>query len=106
MAPRPEGSWLARLLAPRRYPWEARGRGNAFMLLGLNSAAQKEYRRALLEAGRDDPTPALNFASSNYRLSRRDEARAWRQRVLDFDPSNGLARERLAAIDRSGADQR
>ncbi len=106
LAPRPEGSWIARLLAPRRYPWEARGRGNAFMLLGLNSAARKDYRRALVEAGRDDPTLALNFASANFRLGRRDEARVWYRRVLDFDPANRLARERLAALAGPGADQR
>lgn len=98
LAPRPDPSWWRRLFTARRYPWEARGRGNAFMLLGLDEAARREYRRALVEAGRDEPTLAFNFASANYRLGRRDEARVWYQRALDFDPTNRLAQERLAAL--------
>ncbi len=97
LATRPTPGPLA-ALGTRFYPWDARGRGNACMLLGLNEAARREYRRALVEAGRDEPTLAANYASACLRCGRRDEARTWYRRALDLDPDNRLARQKLAEL--------
>ncbi len=97
LATRPDAGFLA-AFGRRFYPWEARGRGNACMLLGLNEAARREYRRALVEAGRDEPTIAANYASACLRCGRKDEARTWYGRALELDPENRLARQKLGEI--------
>jgi tetratricopeptide (TPR) repeat protein len=98
LAPRAAPWWTAGL-ARRRFPWESFGRGNALYGLGLYTAARREYRRALIEAGRDEPALVNNYASANFRLGRLDEARTWYRRLLDLDARNALARERIAVID-------
>ena len=98
IAPRRDPHLLRRWLAPRRFPWEALGRGNTFFALGRYEAARREYGRALAESGRDERPLALNYAAACYHVGRRDEARAWYRRLLALEPGNRLARERLAEL--------
>lgn len=99
LAPRATRAWLAGALEARRFPWETWGRGNAFYGLGLYEAARKEYRRALLEAGWDEPALVTNYAAANFHLGRLVEARTWYRRLLELDRGNRIARERIAWID-------
>jgi hypothetical protein len=100
LSPPPPRNLLARWLTPRRFPWEAWGRGNGFYGLGLYEAARREYRRALVESGGDDQPLVTNYASVCFRLGRREEARVWYRRLLVLDPANRLARDRLGALGR------
>jgi tetratricopeptide (TPR) repeat protein len=75
LAPRRDPPAILGWLAPRRFPWEAWGRGNGLYGLGLYEAARREYRRALAESGADEIALATNYAAVCYRLGRRDEAR-------------------------------
>jgi Tetratricopeptide repeat len=98
LAPPPPANWLRRWFTPRRFPWAAWGRGNAFYGLGLYDAARREYRRAIVENRFDDLPLVTNYAAVCFRLGRRDEARVWYRRLLSLDPESRLARDRLATL--------
>ncbi len=98
LAPPPRAGWVSRWFTPRRFPWSAWGRGNAFYGLGRYDAARREYRRAIVENRFDDLPLVTNYAAVCYRLGRRDEARVWYRRLLVLDPESRLARDRLAAL--------
>lgn len=94
-APRP---WLARFFAQRRFPFEAWGRGNAFLVLGLYQAARREYHRAL-EGAFPEPVLVRNYAVTSYTLGRKAEARAWFERVVQLEPDNERALQILGELE-------
>ena len=98
LAPRPRPPAIVRWFTPRRFPWEAWGRGNGLLGLGLTEAARREYRRALVESRVDEIPLVTNYAAACFRLGRHAEARAWYRHLLALDPGNRLARDRLATL--------
>jgi tetratricopeptide (TPR) repeat protein len=89
--------WWRRWLAPRRFPFEHWGRGNALFVLGLDQAARREYARALAGAY-PEAVLVRNYAAVCYRLGRRAEARAWLELVVRLEPDNQQARRILAEL--------
>ncbi len=98
LAPRPRPPAVVRWFTPRRFPWDAWGRGNGLLGLGLTEAARREYRRALTESRVDEVPLVTNYAAASFRLGRREEARNWYRHLLALDPGSKLARDRLATL--------
>jgi hypothetical protein len=94
--PAPVPLWR-RCFAPRRFPFEHWGRGNALLILGLYQAARREYARALAGAY-PEPVLVRNYAVVSYTLGRRAEARAWVEQVVRLEPDNQQARRILAEL--------
>jgi hypothetical protein len=100
-APAPAG--VAALLGPRRFPFTSWGRGNGLMSLGMLHAARREYRRALLDADRQEPALVKAYVSVVVRLGRMDEARAWCRRLVEIAPHDAQARTLLERLDAVGS---
>jgi tetratricopeptide (TPR) repeat protein len=95
-------SWMARLLGPRQFPFEAFGRGSNYLQAGLFEAARRELRQALLAAGAPDAAMVKAYVIATARLGRIEESRAWCRRLLELAPHDEDARailERLLGSD-------
>lgn len=85
-------SRVARLLGPRRVPFEAFGRGSNFLQMGLFEAARRELREALLTGGAQDAAMVKAYAIATAQLGRIEESRAWSRRLLEMAPEDAEAR--------------
>ena len=84
-------AWPLSLFQPRRFAFEAWGRGNAMMILGFPRAARREYARALRESDPDEQVLVKNYALINQVLGREDEAARWFRRLLEIEPADPTA---------------
>lgn len=75
--------------------------------LGFSLAAQKDFSGAVrhyksaLQAKADYPVALNNLAFAQERLLNRDEARDLYKKVLELEPSNATARNRLKRLERA-----
>ncbi len=92
MLPGPSPSWAGRVLRPRRFPFEAFGRGSNFLQVRMFEAARRELRRALLTAGVEDAALVKAYAIATAQLGRMEESRAWSRRLLELAPGDEAAR--------------
>lgn len=86
---------LATLLGPRRFPFEAFGRGSNDLQVGLFEAARRELRLALLTANVQDAAIVKAYVIATAQLGRIDEARAWCRKLVELAPNDEDARVML-----------
>jgi len=101
LPPRP--SWLARAFGSRNVAFDRFGRGANFLQIGMFEAARRELRQALLTT--DQPEPALlkAYAIATAQLGRREESRAWCERLVEIAPNDGDAIALLASLKSNGS---
>jgi tetratricopeptide (TPR) repeat protein len=89
------GRWLAGSLAPRPFPTEPFSYGLFEMFRGAPQDAARRFAEAIRASGGDYYEMYANLGAALWRLGRYDEAAACYRVVLDEDPDNPVALERL-----------
>jgi len=91
--------WARGLVARRSFPTEDYRIGQFHYFRGEMAPAASHFAQAIRASDGAYPEIYYNLATTLFYLRRYDEARAGYAVVLDADPGNRFARERLAEID-------
>ena len=89
--------WLSGLIKPPRYPLEAKSRGIFHYFRKEYAQAEAWYRAALASGGDDYYEFYHNLGSALFWQKKYAQAAACFRVVLEEDPDNRIARDRLAA---------
>jgi tetratricopeptide (TPR) repeat protein len=91
----PLATWLAGLVRPEKFPTEDYQLGLFHLFRGEAEAAAARLSRATAASGGRYYEIYNNLAAAYWRLKRQDDARACYAIVLEDDPLNRFARERM-----------
>lgn len=96
------GHWLAGLVSAPDFPWRPAGVGLFHYFRGDHARAAAEFAEAVRASDGAYYELYNNLGSALFRLGRRTEAAACYRIVLDEDPGNEMAEQRLAELARRG----